>query len=79
MKLIRLETPEELIRFTTEHGPVVSLYVARRARGVSRQRIARMIELGRLTPLIVLGEPSLILREVLSRGCQMRNSPDRDS
>ena len=68
MKLIRLETPEELIRFTTEHGPVVSLYVARRARGVSRQRIARLIELGRLTPLIVFGETCLLLSEVVAPG-----------
>ena len=65
MKQIRLETPEELIRFTTEHGPVVSLYVARRARGVSRQRINKMIDVGRLTPVIVLGEIQLILKEVL--------------
>ena len=62
------------IRFTREHGPVVSLYVARRARNVSRQRIAELIELGRLTVVIVLGQTHLILSEVIAP-CHLRKSP----
>ena len=75
MKPIRLESPDQLTRFITEHGALLTLHGARQARGVSRQRIAELITLGRLTPVIVFGETQLIMKEVLNRGRKDARKP----